>query len=113
MLDALVPPPLTRTVSATFAHNMKNDDQQKHFVNAMHYVAGHVTQGRKSNDNKYPLCRGDILLLVKLINQEMEADPSALKRLTAMREKLGDLVFDAPEMSKEEAKEFREDDHAA
>ena len=44
---------------------------------------------------------------IKLPHQEMEADPSTLKRLTAMREKLGDLVFDAPEMSKEEAQQFR------
>lgn len=47
-------------------------------------------------------------MLVKLINQEMEADPSALKRLTTIREKLGDLVFDAPEMSRDEAKELKE-----
>jgi hypothetical protein len=87
---------------------MENEDKQKHFVNAIHYVASHVTQGGKSNNNKYPLCRGDILVLVKLINQEMEADPSALKRLTTIREKLGDLVFDAPEMSREEAKELKE-----
>jgi hypothetical protein len=38
----------------------------------------------------------------------MQADPSALKRLTAIRGKLGDLVFDAPEMSREEAKELKD-----
>jgi hypothetical protein len=38
----------------------------------------------------------------------MEADPSALQRLTAIRGKLGDLVFEAPVMSKEEAKELKD-----
>jgi hypothetical protein len=28
--------------------------------------------------------------------------------LTAIREKLGDMVFDVPQMSKEEAKKFRD-----
>jgi hypothetical protein len=68
----------------------------------------HIKLGKKSNNNKFPLCRGDIMILVKLINQEMEADPSTLKRLNAIREKPGDLVFDAPEMSRDEAKEFKD-----
>jgi hypothetical protein len=50
-----------------------------------------------------------LLLLAVLIEQEMQAkspiaDPL---RLAAVREKLGDLVADAPEMSKEEAQKFR------
>jgi hypothetical protein len=48
------------------------------------------------------------MMLVKLITQELESDPSTLKRLTAIRGKLGDLAFDAPEMSREEAKKLRD-----
>ena len=49
------------------------------------------------------------MLLVILIDQELHAtapigDPM---RLAAIREKLGDLVCDAPEMSKEEAQRFK------
>jgi hypothetical protein len=87
---------------------MENIEKQKHFMNAVNYLAEHVKLGKKSNNNKYPLCRGDIMMLVKLINQEMEADPSALKRLTAIRGKMGDLVFNSPEMSREEAKELKD-----
>jgi hypothetical protein len=87
---------------------MENIEKQKHFADAINYLAGHIKQGKKSNNNTFPLCRGDIMMLVKLINQEMQADPSALKRLTAIRGKLGDLVFDAPEMSREEAKELKD-----
>ncbi|HXA44433.1 MAG TPA: hypothetical protein VNZ25_02910 [Candidatus Angelobacter sp.] len=87
---------------------MENVEKQKHFADAINYLAEHIKQGKKSNNNIFPLCRGDIMMLVKLINQEMQADPSALKRLTAIRGKLGDLVFDAPEMSREEAKELKD-----
>ena len=49
------------------------------------------------------------MLLVVLIDQEIQANPPIANaiRLVAMREKLGDLVADAPEMSKEEAQKFR------
>jgi hypothetical protein len=57
----------------------------------------------------WPLNRGDLMLLVVLIDQEIQANPPIANaiRLVAMREKLGDLVADAPEMSKEEAQKFR------
>jgi len=87
---------------------MENIEQQKHLVEAINYLAEHIKQGKKSNNSTFPLCRGDIMMLVKLINQEIQADPSALKRLTAIRGKLGDLIFDAPEMSREEAKELKD-----
>ena len=87
---------------------MEGTSKQKHFVEAINYIGGLVSQGRKSNHAKYPLSRGDLLVLVKLINQEMEVDPSSLNRLTALRAKLGDLVFEAPEMTREEAKELTE-----
>ena len=68
-------------------------------------------RGKKeqSAGKTWPLNRGDILMLVLLIDQEMQAETPIAdpKRLTAIREKLGDLVFDAPEMSKEEAQIFR------
>jgi hypothetical protein len=49
------------------------------------------------------------MCLVALIDQELKAAaPIAdLKRLAAIRGKLGDLVCDSPEMSKEEAQQFR------
>jgi hypothetical protein len=48
-------------------------------------------------------------MLVLLLDQEMQAETPIAdpKRLAAIREKLGDLVADAPEMSKEEAQKFR------
>jgi hypothetical protein len=87
---------------------MENIEKQKHFVDAINFLTEQIKQGKKGNNSRFPLCRGDIMMLVKLINQEMEADPSTLKRLTAIRGKLGDLVFDAPEMSREEAKELKD-----
>jgi hypothetical protein len=88
---------------------MISDEQRKHYETAIHYIASRREQRVASADKAYPLNRGDLLLLVMLLEQEMKASsPSAdLKRLAAMREKLGDLVFDAPEMSREEAQQFR------
>jgi len=60
------------------------------------------------NDKLYLLNRGDIIYLVLLLEKEMKADPSLLKRFTAIREKLGQMAFDAPQMSKEEAQQFRD-----
>jgi hypothetical protein len=88
---------------------MITDDQRKHYETAANYVLSRRENGGGRDDKIYPLNRGDILTLVMLIDQDMKAaTPSAdLKRLTAIRGKLGDLVFDAPEMSKEEAQQFR------
>jgi hypothetical protein len=88
---------------------MITDDQRKHYATAINYVASRREKGGQTDDKTYPINRGDILLLVMLIEQEMKAaTPAAdVKRLAAMRGKLGDLVFDAPEMSKEEAQLFR------
>jgi len=49
------------------------------------------------------------MLLVVLIDQELQATPPIADpiRLAAVREKLGDLVADAPEISKEEAQKYR------
>jgi len=49
------------------------------------------------------------MVLVVLIDQELQANPPIADpvRLAAVREKLGDLVSDAPEMSKEEAQKFK------
>jgi hypothetical protein len=106
------PEPLTLSAqlsTITFTHHMMTDDQRKHYESAINYVASHREKRGQGDDKTYPLNRGDILLLVMLIDQEMKAaNPAAdLKRLAAMRGKLGDLVFDAPEMSKEEAQQFR------
>jgi hypothetical protein len=88
---------------------MITDEQRKHYETAINYVASRREKGSKSDDKGYPINRGDILLLVTLIDQDMNAaNPSAdLKRLAAIREKLGELVFAAPEMSKEEAQQFK------
>jgi len=54
------------------------------------------------------------MLLVMLIDRELPVAPSDwteplnVKRLRAIREKLGSLAVDSPKMSKEEAKQFRE-----
>ena len=76
---------------------MENTEKQKHFISAVNYLAEHVKLGKKSNNNTFPLCRGDIMMLVKLINQEMEADPSALKRLTAKYAKEFEYRFNSRE----------------
>lgn len=88
---------------------MITDEQKKHYATASHYVLDRLQKKVESTGTTYPLCRGDILLLVVLIEQELKsATPIAdLKRLAAVREKLGDLVPDSPEMSKEEAQQFR------
>jgi hypothetical protein len=88
--------------------NDKRQEIAKRYEPAISFLSSQIAKGRKTNDNKYPLSRGDIMILIMLIDQDMKTDPSAaLNRLAAIREKLGDLVFDAPEMSKEEAQLFR------
>jgi len=87
---------------------MTSDDECKHYETAINYVTSRREKSSNNDDKIYPLNRGDILILVMLIDQDMNTQPSAdLKRLAAIRGKLGDLVSDAPEMSKEEAQKFR------
>jgi hypothetical protein len=88
---------------------MITDAQRKYYETAASYLVSRRQKDDQSVDKTYPLNRGDILMLVLLIDQEMQAETPIAdsKRLAAIREKLGDLVFDAPEMSKEEAQKFR------
>jgi len=81
---------------------------------AVEYLASKMAEGKKDCDTSYPMNRGDILILVMLINRELPvassdwADPFNGKRLTAMREKLGNFAIDAPQMASAEAQQFRE-----
>jgi hypothetical protein len=90
----------------------ENEDKQKLFKSALEYVTDRLAKRETRSD--YPLNRGDIILLVMLIEQESRGassdwmDPLNAKRLTAMREKLGDMAGNAPQMSKAEAQQFRE-----
>jgi hypothetical protein len=87
---------------------MTSDGKRKHYESAINYVASRREKSNARDDKTFPLNRGDILIIIMLIDQDMNAEPSAdLKRLTAIRGKLGDLVADAPEMPKEEAQKFR------
>jgi hypothetical protein len=92
----------------------ENQEKLKLFKSAMDYLADRVANGKKGGASDYPLNRGDIILLVMLIEQELRiassdwADPLNAKRLTAIREKLGNLAGEAPQMSKAEAQQFRE-----
>jgi hypothetical protein len=96
---------------------MTNKDPQtvKLQESALNYITAKLSKTGKADDNtSYPLNRGDILILIMLINQGLQSAPSDWtnplneKRLTAIREKLGNLAFDAPQMSKTEAQLFRE-----
>lgn len=71
-------------------------------------MSAQLAPGKQSNEALYPLNRGDLIILVMLIEQELKADSSNEKRLAAIREKLGSLVLDSPQMSKEEARQFRD-----
>jgi hypothetical protein len=88
---------------------MISDAQFKHYETAITYVWSRRDKKHVSADKTWPLNRGDLLMLVVLIDQELQANPPIADpiRLAAVREKLGDLVADAPEMSKEEAQKFR------
>jgi hypothetical protein len=88
---------------------MITDAQRKHYESAISYVASRRDKQNGSGDKTWPLNRGDLMLLVVLIDQEIQANPPIADptRLAAVREKLGHLVADAPEMSKEEAQKFR------
>ena len=86
----------------------------KPLKSAIEYVGAKVVKGSKDQGTNYPLNTGDIMLLVMLIERELPVAPSDwteplnVKRLRAIREKLGSLAVDSPKMSKEEAKQFRE-----
>jgi hypothetical protein len=88
---------------------MITDAQRKHYETAVSYVVSRREKKEKSADKTWPVNRGDLMILVLLIDQELQAESPIAdpKRLAAIREKLGDLVFEAPEMSKEEAQIFR------
>ncbi len=88
---------------------MITDEQRKYFSSATQYILSRREKSEKSAEKTYPINRGDLLVLTMLIDQDMNAaNPSAdVKRLATIRAKLGDLVFEAPEMSKEEAQQFR------
>lgn len=94
---------------SSHVYSMITDEQKGYYGTASQYVLSRREKKAESSNKTYPLCRGDLLLLVVLIEQELKAaTPIAdLKRLKAIREKLGDLVFEALEMSKEEAQQFR------
>jgi hypothetical protein len=88
---------------------MINDDQRNCYSIAANYMLRRLEKTNQSDTLAYPLNRGDLLLLLVLIEQELKAvAPCAdLKRLAAVREKLGDLAPDTPEMTREEAQQFR------
>jgi len=81
---------------------------------ASDYITGKVTGGKQQGDTGYPLNRGDIIILVMLLERELRSassdftDPFNRKRVTAIRDKLGTLAIDSPQMSKAEAQQCRE-----
>ena len=85
---------------------MITDAQRKHYETAIAYVASRRNKPAAPLEPAWPLNRGDLMLLVVLLDQELQAGPPIADpiRLAAVREKLGALVADAPEMSKEEAR---------
>jgi hypothetical protein len=81
---------------------------------ALDYLTAKLAGGNKESAKTHRLNRGDIMIMLMLIERELRSassdwrDPLNGKRLTAIREKLGDFAINAPEMSREEAQEFRE-----
>jgi hypothetical protein len=81
---------------------------------ALEYLAAKIAGGKKEGVATYPLNRGDLMILVMIIDRELRGassdwtDPLNAKRLTAIREKLGIFAIEAPQMSKAEAQQFRE-----
>jgi hypothetical protein len=88
---------------------MITDAQRKHYETAITYLASRRDKPDAPLEKAWPLNRGDLMLLVVLIDQELQARPPIADpiRLAAVREKLGALVAAAPEMSKEEARKFK------
>jgi hypothetical protein len=106
---------LTVSCHIRAAMNDKEHDQKlKLFKSALDYITGKLAEGKKGDGTSYPLNRGDVIILVTLIEQELQfassdwTDPLNAKRLAAIREKLGSMAGDAPQMSKAEAQQFRE-----
>ena len=96
---------------------MNDEERNQKFIlqkAALDYLAGIVAGDKNKGVTSYRLNRGDIMILLMLIEQELRTassdwrDPLNGKRLKAIREKLGDLAVDAPQMSGAEAQEFRE-----
>ena len=81
---------------------------------ALEYLTAKLNGANKESAAAYPLNRGDIMILLMLIERELRSassdwrDPLNGKRLTAIREKLGDFAINAPQMSRDEAQGFRE-----
>jgi len=88
---------------------MITDAQRKHYETASSYLVSRREKRQQGADKTWPLIRGDLRMLVSLIDQERQASQPIADpiRLAAVREKLGDLVADAPEMTKDEAQKFR------
>jgi hypothetical protein len=88
---------------------MITDDQRNYYIIAANYLLSRREKANQSDTQAYPLNRGDLMLLLILIEQELKASTPCAdpKRLAAVREKLGDLVPDTPEMTREEAQQFR------
>jgi hypothetical protein len=92
----------------------KRDQKLELNQSAVEYLASKLAEGKKDCHTSYPLNRGDILILVMLMHRELAiassdwSDPFNGKRLTAIREKLGNFAIDAPQMSSAEAQQFRE-----
>ena len=84
-------------------------EKHNHFAAAANYIAECCKQKPEKKASAYPINRGDLMVLAALLSQEMaDANPVAdLKRLVAIHDKLGDLVSDTPQMTKEEAELFR------
>lgn len=93
-----------------------NDEErsrkQKLITAAAEFVSAKVAAGQ-GGVLSHPLNRGDIMILVMLIDRELPVsstdfmDPFNGKRLVAIREKLGNLAVESPQMSKTEAQQFR------
>ena len=92
----------------------ERNQKQELQASAAKYLAAKVKEGKKDGDGNYPLNRGDIMILVMLIDRELPVassdwtEPFNGKRLAAIREKLGNFAIDAPQMSGAEAQQFRE-----
>jgi len=95
-----------------------NDEELKRkreqIAAASEYIVARLKAGKPGVSAAYPLNRGDVMILIMLIDRELPVassdwtNPLNGKRLAAIREKLGDFAVDAPQMSKAEAQQFRE-----
>lgn len=108
-VDIISPEWLSVLTVRPHSRYMITEEQRRYYETAIRYLASCCEKSGKNQDKTYPLNRGDIMILVMLIEQELKAaTPAAdLKRFTAIRRKLGELVCDLPQMTKEEAQQFR------